>query len=271
MSARQAVVLARGLGTRMRAADLQASLTPDQQRAADAGSKAMMPIGGRPFLDYVLNAVADAGIGRVGLVVAPAHELLAQHYRVLAPPVRLEIEFVVQLEAHGTADAVLAAEEWTGGEPFIVLNGDNLYPADVLRHLAALDEPGLPGFRRDDLVRSGNIPDERVASFALLETDEHSYLTGIVEKPTADVFARAGDDALVSMNCWRFDRSVFQLCHDVPISPRGELELPAAVGLAVKRGAAFRVVPSTGAVLDLSHRADAAALTAWLEGVTVQL
>ncbi len=159
-------------GTRMRAADPNARLTPEQQRAAEAGSKAMMPIGGRPFLDYLLSAVADAGIRRVGLVVAPAHETLAHHYRVVAPPLRLEISFVVQPEPRGTADAVLAAEVWTGGEPFLVMNGDDLYPANVLRDLAALDEPGLPGFHRGDLVASSNIPDQRVASFALIETDD---------------------------------------------------------------------------------------------------
>ena len=51
-----------------------ARLTPDQQRAADAGRKAMMPINGRPFLDYVLSALADAGIRHVALVVAPDHD-----------------------------------------------------------------------------------------------------------------------------------------------------------------------------------------------------
>jgi len=271
MSTSQALVLARGLGTRMRAADPQAELTPEQQRAAAAGSKAMMPIGGRPFLDYLLSAVADAGIRRVGLVVAPAHETLAYHYRVVAPPVRLEIDFVVQSEPRGTADAVLAAEAWTGDEPLLVMNGDNLYAADVLRELAALDEPGLPGFHRGDLVTSSNIPDHRVASFALIETDDHGYLTGIIEKPPADRLARAGADALVSMNVWRFDAGIFQACRDVPLSTRGELELPEAVALAVARGTTFRVVPAAGAVLDLSSRGDAAVLAARLEGVVVQL
>lgn len=271
MNTTRAVILARGLGTRMRAADAGAVLTADQERAADAGSKVLMPIGGRPFLDYVIHAVADAGLDRVALVVAPDHDLLAQHYREVVRPVRVRIEFVVQREARGTADAVLAAEEWVGEDPFVVLNGDNFYPADVLRELAALDEPGLPGFRRDDLVASSNIPDERIASFAVLEVDEQGYLTAIVEKPGADLFARAGTTALVSMNCWRFDRGIFQACRDVPISPRGELELPAAVGLAVSRGAAFRVVPAKGPVLDLSKRADAAAVAARLEDVDVLL
>src|SRR5687768_15906577 len=86
MSTKQALVLARGLGTRMRAADPRAPLTPEQQRAAEAGSKAMMPIGGRPFLDYLLNAIAEAGIRRVGLVVAPVHDSLAHRYEVETPP-----------------------------------------------------------------------------------------------------------------------------------------------------------------------------------------
>ena len=255
----------------MRAADAGADLTPDQQRAADAGSKVMMPIAGRPFLDYVLNSIADAGIRRVGLVVAPAHDGLANHYARVSPPSRLEINFVVQAEARGTADAVLAAEAWTQDEAFLVMNGDNLYAANVLRDLAALDEPGLPGFRRGDLIASSNIPDGRVASFALVEKDDSGYLTGIIEKPAADIFAQAGADALVSMNCWRFDGRIFQACRDVPLSSRSEFELPGAVALAVQRGVTFRVVPSAGPVLDLSYRADAAVLAARLESVAVQL
>lgn len=271
MATTQALVLARGLGTRMRAADPQAQLTPDQLRAAESGSKAMMPIAGRPFLDYVLNAIADAGVRRVGLVVPPVHHALAHQYELEAPPVRLEIDFVVQTEARGTADAVLAAAQWSDGAPFLVMNGDNLYPADVLRQLAALDEPGLPGFRRGDLVRSSNIPDARVTSFALIDRDDRGYLARIVEKPSAGMVQRAGADALVSMNCWRFDPRIFSACRDVPISARGEFELPQAVALAIERGARFRVIAAAGPVLDLSTRGDTAAVAARLEGVAVQL
>ena len=270
MSTTRALVLARGLGTRMRGADAGADLTADQQRAADAGSKVMMPIAGRPFLDYVLNSIADAGIRRVGLVVAPAHDALAYHYGEVSRPSRIEIDFVVQPEARGTADAVLAAAAWTEDEAFLVMNGDNLYPTDVLRDLAALDEPGLPGFRRRDLIQSSNIPDDRVASFALIEHDDH-YLTRIIEKPPAGVFTRAGVDAMVSMNCWRFDERIFDACRDVPMSARGELELPAAVGVAVERGTRFRILHAQGAVLDLSYRADVAALSSRLERVAIRL
>lgn len=263
MSTARAVVLARGLGTRMRAPDPHAELTDDQQRAADAGLKPMIPVNGRPFLDYVLSALADAGIRDVALVVAPAHDLVRRYYGA-APPSRLQMSFVVQHEPLGTADAILAAEQWTNGEVFLALNADNLYPARALTDLAALDEPGLPAFERAALVRSGNIPPDRIQAFALIEVDDRGYLTRIVEKPSAD----PGTGSLVSMNCWRFDSRIFAVCRDVPRSPRGEFELPEAVGLAVERGVRFKALRAAGPVLDLSNRADAGVVARQLAGLS---
>ena len=263
----RALVLARGLGTRMRQADADVTLTDAQRRAADAGLKPLMPIAGRPFLDYVLASLADAGLTRAGLVVAPDHRPIAAHYAA-HPPARLSLDFIVQPEPLGTADAVVAAESWTEGHPFLVMNGDNLYPVRALADLAALDEPGLPAFAADDLVRTSNIPEARIRTFALIDVDEAGYLTSIVEKPGhAPAGGRHRPDALVSMNCWRFDARIFDACRDVPKSARGEFELPEAVGLAVRRGIRFRAVPAQGPVLDLSRRADAADVERRLAGV----
>jgi glucose-1-phosphate thymidylyltransferase len=272
MKVTRAVVLARGLGTRMRSVDAVATLTDAQRRAADAGMKAMMPIAGRPFLDFVLSTIADAGLRQVGIVVAPDHDALREHYGSVAPPARLTVDLLVQHQPLGTADAVLAAESWTREQPFLVMNGDNLYPAAVLRDLAALDEPGLPGFDADDLVRSSNIEPSRIRAFALVEVDHQGYLARIVEKPPADQTVPASDGrvpgrACISMNCWRFDRQIFAACRDVPRSPRGELELPAAVGLAASLGMRFKVLPASGPVLDLSQRADAAEVSRRLAGI----
>lgn len=257
----RALVLARGLGTRMRASVPGAILTTEQARAADAGFKAMMPVHGRPFLDYVLSTIADAGIEEVGLIVAPDHTTIRDYYASHAP-VRVRLHYIVQPEAHGTANAVLHAERWCGDDLFVVMNSDNLYPADVLKALADLSEPGLAAFSCDALVRDGNIPAERIRSFALIEIDANGYLAKIVEKPRHDF-----GDQLVSMNCWRFDSSIFDACRDVPRSPRGEFELPEAVGLAVARGGRFRCIPAAGAVLDMSMRADAADVERRLAGV----
>lgn len=266
----RAVVLARGMGSRMRAADPDAALSETQHRAADAGLKALMPIGGRPFLDYVLSALADAGVREVALVVAPDHGLVRQHYTRDAPPSRIRLSFVVQRDAIGTADALLAAQGWTGGDAFLAMNADNLYPADVLRAIGQIHEPALPAFQRGELVRAGNIRDEQVQSFALIELDSEGYLTRIVEKPPPEVMAQEGEAALLSMNCWRFDHRIFEACRDVRRSARGEFELPQAVMLAVERGVRFRAVLASGAVLDLSRRGDAAELSRRLATVTPQ-
>jgi glucose-1-phosphate thymidylyltransferase len=255
---KRAIVLARGLGRRMQQPDPAGGrLSDSQRRAADAGHKALMPVAGRPLLDFVLSALADAEVTDVALVVAPDHAAFRHYYVSERAPARVHLDFVVQEEALGTANAVLAAEAWTAGGSFLVMNSDNLYPPDVLRSLAALDEPALPVFTRDDLVRSGNIPSERLQSYALLTVDGDGNLSAIVEKPSAAQFAAAGASALVSMNCWRFDARIFRFCRDVPRSARGEFELPEAVGLAVRHGMKLRAIPGHGPVLDLSRRADA--------------
>lgn len=266
MTTTSAIVLARGLGTRMRAEDRSARLTPEQQRAADAGVKAMMPVNGRPFLDYILSSLADVGVQRVALVVAPDHEALRQYYDITARPTRVRVDFVVQDAPIGTANAVLAAETWTGGEAFLAMNADNLYPLAGLEELASLSEPGLPAFDRDDLVTSSNIPPERIWSFAILDVDEAGYLVGIVEKPNKHV--PPGRGRFISMNCWRFDQRIFRACREVPKSERGEFELPQAVGVAIRHGVRFKTFPARGPVLDLSTRADAADVARRLAEIT---
>jgi dTDP-glucose pyrophosphorylase len=92
----QAVILARGQGTRMRRSD-GTPLDEVQRGAADAGVKGMIAVG-RPFLEYVISALADAGIREVILVVGPESALLRDHFTRVAPPTRTTIRYAVQEE-----------------------------------------------------------------------------------------------------------------------------------------------------------------------------
>jgi dTDP-glucose pyrophosphorylase len=266
----RAVILARGLGTRMRKADSAARMSGDQAQVASTGVKALIPIG-RPFLDYVLSALADAGVQRTCLVIGPEHDLLRRRYTVEVSPTRLTINFAVQQEPRGTADAVLAAESWTDGEPFLVVNSDNYYPVGALRALASLDESGLVAFSRAGVLADGQIDAARVTSFAVLDFDG-GYLRRIIEKPDAETLATLGEDVFLSMNCWRFDRAIFPVCREVPLSARGELELPAAVQHAIQRGTMrFRAIRVECPVLDLSRQVDIAGVASRLAGIEVVL
>ncbi len=253
------VVLAAGRGTRMReAADVP--LTAAQAAAAERGLKTLVPLGGRPFLAHVLGEAVAAGFDEACLVVGPDQPGDADPVRRAAEALQtpLRLRFAVQAEPRGGADAVLAAEAVVGGAPFVVINADNLYPASVLRGLRELGGPGLAAFDRETLVRESNIPAGRVAAFALIE-ERDGVLVEIVEKPGPDVAARMAA-APVSMTAWRFDHSIFDACRQIGPSPRGELELPDAVALAMSRGALFRVLHVRAGVLDLSRRQDIPAL-----------
>jgi glucose-1-phosphate thymidylyltransferase len=228
--ARRALILARGTGTRMLAADDAASLSADQQAAASQGHKAFMPIAGRPFIEHQLALLERVGISNVCVVIGPE------------PGITGDFHQAVQHEPLGTADAVWRAERWADGHPVIVLNGDNLYPAAAIEAVASLDGPGVAGFDRDDLVATSNITTDKVKSFAVLEQDVHGHLQRIIEKPSAEELAAMPAPILVGMNLWKFDSWIFEACRDVEWSPRGELELPAAVMLARSRGSEFTVV-----------------------------
>src|SRR5215469_10911449 len=105
------VILARGIGRRMRRQDDSVRLDTCQLAAADAGVKAMIPFG-RPFLDYVLGGVAEEEFTEACLVVGPGHSAIRDYYGRRHPPSRIRVHFAVQQQPRGTADAVIAAEQF---------------------------------------------------------------------------------------------------------------------------------------------------------------
>lgn len=257
----------------MRREDAGAALSPEQSAAADAGLKAMMPIArGRPFLHYVLTALADGGIDEVCMVTAPDADDVQRHFHALITLRRVRIAFAIQEEARGTADALLAAEEFVAGERFLMLNADNFYPVEAYRGLVALPGAGVAGFDREVLVRDGNIDPERIRKYALLRTSADGLLEEIVEKPDDATWAAMGSHALVSMNLWAFTPEIFEACRRVTPSARGELELPDAVRIAIRDlGMRCQVVPVVKPVLDLASRGDVASVAEALQNAPVRL
>jgi len=263
-----AAILARGLGSRMRRDDGGVVLDAAQAARAADGLKAMIPIG-RPFLDYVISALADAGITEVVLVIGPDHTVVRDYFTVVAPPTRVRLRFAVQEQPLGTADAVVAAAGVIGAEPFLVLNADNRYPPSAVRALAAQETAGVVAFDRDALIADGAIDVDRIRQFAILDVGPNNLLRDIVEKPGDALDPGAEQARWVSMNLWAVTPSLIDACRRVPLSRRGEYELPEAIALAVGQGEHVRVVYSHEGVLDLSHRRDIAQVAERLRGTPV--
>src|ERR1019366_5402328 len=106
----RAVILARGLGTRMQSHQQNTRLDASQSAAADSGMKAMIPFG-RPFLDFVLSGLADAEYRNACIVIGPEHSVVQEYYARIKPQ-RINVEFAIQTKPIGTADAVLTVKEF---------------------------------------------------------------------------------------------------------------------------------------------------------------
>jgi glucose-1-phosphate thymidylyltransferase len=265
----KAVILAAGRGTRMQRANDSATLDTAQAAVAQSGVKALMPVG-RPFIDYVLAGLADAGYRRVCLVVGPAHDVIRNHIAQFRGG-RLEFDFAIQHEPLGTANAVAAAEEFAAGDPFLLLNSDNYYPASAITKMQTLSGSAVAGFTPAGLSR-GNIPPKRLRSFAILARNADGSLARVLEKPDEATYAALQGSILIGMNCWRFTSVIFDACRAIPKSSRNEFELTDAVSYAISQlGERFDVLAIDEPVLDLSARDDVAEVTRRMQGVEVRL
>jgi D-glycero-alpha-D-manno-heptose 1-phosphate guanylyltransferase len=118
----QAIVLAGGLGTRLRA------VVPDLP-------KPMAPVGGRPFLAWVLDRLADAGCERTVLAVGYRHEAILDHFG--AAHRGMALRYSVETTPLGTGGAIRAAAEQIDRYPVLVLNGDTYLDLDFHALLTA--------------------------------------------------------------------------------------------------------------------------------------
>lgn len=161
MTEYQAVVLAGGEGTRLR------PLTKYQP-------KPMLPVANRPVLEYVFDALLDAGLTNAVVVVGygddRVRERFGNSYR------GLELTYVPQKVQLGSGHALLQAREHVGSK-LLVVNGDNIVDAAVV-------EKTVEQFEASDAaasvaVASSDTPEEYGAVFT-----ENGTITTIIEHPS---------------------------------------------------------------------------------------
>jgi D-glycero-alpha-D-manno-heptose 1-phosphate guanylyltransferase len=123
----QAIVLAGGLGTRLR------GVVPDLP-------KPMAPVAGRPFLAWILDELVKARFERVVLAVGYRHEAVEGHFG--ASYRGMPLAYSVEDRPLGTGGAIRLAADSGVGMPVFVLNGDTFLDLDYTAMLAAHERGG---------------------------------------------------------------------------------------------------------------------------------
>lgn len=192
------IILAGGKGTRL--LPLTAVLT-----------KQLLPVYDRPMIFYPLNTLVKAGIKDILIIVAP--EYSGSYLNLLGSILRshgINLSFMVQKEPRGLAEAFILGEYFMGGEPVVMILGDNIFEDDFTE--------AVQTFKKGGRIFACKVADPE--RFGVVEFDEDSNRAiSIEEKPEKPKSNYAIPGLYI------FDNRVCEIAKNIRPSERGELEI----------------------------------------------
>ncbi len=188
-------------------------------------AKQLVPVANKPVLFYGLEAMADAGIRQVGIVVG---DTAAEIRAAVGDGSRwgLEVTYIEQDAPRGLAHAVLISEPYLGDEPFVMYLGDNLLNRGI-RQFVEQFAAAKPAAQ----ILLTHVPDPQMFGVAELRDGK---VVGLVEKPEAP----KSDLALVGV--YMFGPAIFDAVKRIKPSFRNELEITDAIQDLIDHGLEVR-------------------------------
>ncbi|MCO5186933.1 MAG: glucose-1-phosphate thymidylyltransferase [Anaerolineae bacterium] len=187
-------------------------------------AKQLIPVANKPILFRVIEAVKEAGINEIGIVVG-----VGSNARQIREAVGrggrwdVEITFIEQAEPLGLAHAVKTAKDFLGDDPFVMFLGDNVIEGGISKLIGEFAHNEW-----NSQIVLTRIPNPQQYGVADLADD--GTIRRLVEKPKIP----PSDLALVGI--YMFDKNIHKATHAIKPSWRGELEITDAIQWLIDNG-----------------------------------
>jgi glucose-1-phosphate thymidylyltransferase len=224
------LILSGGAGTRLRP-------------ITHTSAKQLVPVANKPVLFYGIEALVEAGVSEIGIIIAPETGDEIRETAGDGSAFGTKITYILQDRPAGLAHAVLTAEEFIGGSHFVMYLGDNLL-RDGLRGLVSTFREADP----DALILLTPVDDPQ--SYGVAELDGDGGIVRLIEKP------KDPPSNLALVGVYLFGPAIFDAARALEPSWRGELEITEAIQGLIDDGHRVQSEIVTGWWKDTGQLAD---------------
>ena len=186
--------------------------------------KHLIKVGGKPILQFCLEAVKKAGIAEAIIVTHYMGDAIRSYFGA-GEKLGLKLSYVEQEAVLGTGNAASVAEPYVDGD-FVLIYGDLLFGIDAVKDVLSQFKGGRTA------AVMGVVPVDRPENYGIIEQDAEGKVKRVVEKPAAG----KAPSNLANAGVYVFSKEVFDKIKQTKASIRGEWELIDAITMLAAEG-----------------------------------